>query len=382
MGDIMKKIIATLICAVAVLNLSIPVHTRADDMTETEKAYVLIEPTTQTVLQESNAHMKLNCGYLSKLMTILLIAEDIQTGKYLMSTELTASSTVTGTKGAVIWLQQGDKMTVEELLKAIIIGNANDAVTVLAEKSEQSIENFVMRMNSEAFDLGLRNTAFYSPYGYYDEKEYTTAYDLAIICSELVKYDFLRPYFKTWRDFVKSGETELVSENRLANSYERHIGFKACHSEQIGYCIAEGGMNDSGDCYIAVILDSDSEDDMYKKAKSLIKSGFTDYKVTATMFPDEMLMPMKIRGGCDSAVEIVLKRQSRLVVPKSVKELSTTVVLPEYMTAPIKKGQVIGSAGFYSEKNLVCEIDIIAGADVEKLSFGYILKKTLCNIVK
>lgn len=378
----MKKIIAIFTAFVVLLTIINPMYTAAEDTANTAKAYVLMEPTTQTVLDSENADLRLNVGYLSKLMTILLIAEDIESGKYTMSTELTASSTVTGTKGAVVWLEAGDKMTVEELLKSVIIGNANDAVTVLAEKSEQTIENFVMRMNSEAFDLGLRNTAFYSPYGYYDEREYTTAHDMAVICAELVKYEFLRPFFKTWRDFVKSGQTELVSENRLANSYERHIGFKAAHSDETGYNIAEGAMNEAGDCYIVVVLGADNEDDMYKQAKSLMKSGFTDYKVTATMFPDEMLMPMKIRGGCDTAVEIALRQQSRLVVPKSVGELSTKVVLPEYLTAPVKKGQVIGSAAFYSDKNLVCEIDIVVKDDVKKLSWGYILKEMLCNMIE
>lgn len=378
----MRKIIAVFISFVVLLTIVSPLYTIADDTTNSAKAYVLMESSTQTVLDSENEDLRLNVGYLSKLMAILLIAEDIETGKFLMSTELTASQTVTGTKGAVVWLEAGDKMTVEELLKAVIIGNANDAVTVLAEKSEQTIENFVKRMNTEAFDLGLRNTAFYSPYGYYDEREYTTAHDLAVICSKLAKYEFLRPYFKTWRDFVKSGQTELVSENRLANSYERHIGFKAAHSDETGYNIAEGGMDETGSCYIAVVLGADNEDDMYKKAKSLLRSGFNDYKVTIAMFPDEMLMPMKIRGGCDSAVELRLRNQSRIVIPKSVSELSSTVVLPEYLTAPVKKGQIIGTAAFYSEKNLVCETDIIASDNVAKLSLAYVFKSILYNIYK
>lgn len=375
----MKKIIAAIMSFVVLSTFIKPISA---DCEGSSKAYILMEASTQMVLDSENSDIPLNVGYLSKLMTILLIAEDIETGKYLMSTELTASSSVTGTKGAVIWLEAGDKMTVEELLKAVIIGNANDAVTVLAEKSEQSVESFVMRMNTEAFDLGLRNTAFYSPYGYFDEREHTTAHDMAVICSQLVKYDFLRPFFKMWRDFVKSGQTELVSENKLANSYERHVGFKVCHSEETGYNIAEAGMDEAGTCFISVVLGAENEDEMYKKARSLIRSGFTDYKVTATMFPDEMLMPVKVRGGCDNAVEIRIRGQSRLVVPKAVKELSTAVVLPEYLTAPIKSGQKIGTAVFYSDKNCVCEIDIITVKNVEKLSFPYVLKKTLSNITK
>ncbi len=376
----MKKI-CIILSAIMTFLLAVPAYSSAEDL-ENIKSYILIESTTGTVIEEKNPSQRLNAGYMSKLMTLLLVAEDIETGKYLLSTELTASSSVTGTKGAVVWLEQGDKMTVEELIKSVVIGNANDAVTVLAEKSEKTVDEFVMRMNGEAFDMGLRDTAFYSPYGYYDEREYTTAHDIAVVCSRLTKYDFMKPYFKTWRDFVKSGQTELVNENTLARTYDRHIGFKACHSDESGYCIAEGGINDSGMCYIAVILGAESEDVSFGSAKKLINKGFSDYKVTATMFPDEMLMPVRVRNGEDSAVEIHLRNQSNLVVPRGVNELSTVVVIPEYLTAPVKKGQKIGSAGFYSEKNLVCEIDIITSDSVDKLTFGFILKKTLCNLLK
>ncbi len=376
----MKKI-CIILSAIITFLLAVPCISFAEDFEEI-KSYILVEASTGTVIEEKNSSQRMNAGYLSKLMTLLLVAEDIETGKYLLSTELTASSSVTGTKGAVVWLEAGDKMTVEELIKSIVIGNANDAVTVLAEKSEQTVEKFVMRMNSEAFDIGLRNTAFYSPYGYYDEREYTTASDLAVICTKLAKYDFIQPYFKTWRDFVKSGQTELVNENTLARTYERHIGFKACHSDEAGYCIAEGGKNDSGMCYITVILGAESDDVSLSSAKKLINKGFSDYKVTATMFPDEMLMPIKVRNGEESAVEIHLRNQSNLVVPRGVNELSTVVVIPEYLTAPLKKGHKIGTAGFYSEKNLVCEIDIITSEKVDKLTLGYVFKKTLYNLLK
>ncbi|MDE6775158.1 MAG: serine hydrolase [Ruminococcus sp.] len=376
----MKKI-CIIIAAILTAGLIFPENIHAEDVSGTS-AYVLMEASTGIVLEEENSSKQLNIGYLSKLMTILLIAEDIETGKYLLSTELTASESVKDTKGSVIWLETGDRMTVDELLKAVIVGNANDAVTVLAEKSERSIENFTMRMNSEAFDLGLRDTAFLSPYGYYDKREYSTAHDVAVICSELAEYDFLKPYFKIWRDFIKEGKTELVNENTLSRTYENHAGFKAAHSEQSGFCIAEAGENESGICYIAVILNAPDSDTSFKEARQLIKKGFSNYKVTATMFPDEMLMPVKVRSGRETAVEISLRRQSRLVIPKNVAELSTAVVIPEYLNAPVKQGQVIGTAAFYSEKNQVCEIDIIAENDVEKLDFLYVFKEMLLNLLK
>lgn len=346
------------------------------------KAYVLMEAETKTVLESENSDMKLNSGYLGKLMALMVIADDIETGRYALDTVLTASQSVIGTKGAVVWLQPGDTMTVEELLKSVIIGNANDAMTVLAEKSEGGVEAFTMRMNSAAFDLGLRDTAFYSPYGYYDEREHTTAHDMAVICAELSRYKFLQPYFSTWRDFVKEDSVELVNENKLSRTYNRHIGFKAAHSDESLYCIAEGGRSENGTSFIAVVLGAEDEDTAFSMAKKLCNKGFTDYKVTLTMFPDEMLIPVKVKKGKDFAAALKLERQSTLVLPKSSGELQTVTVLPDYVTAPVTKGQKIGTAAFYNGKTLVYEEDIVAADSVSELNYGYVLKKLLLNMIE
>lgn len=345
------------------------------------KAYVLMEAETKTVLEANNSDMQLNAGYLSKLMALLIVADDIEAGRYSLETSVTASQSVTGTRGAVVWIQAGDAMTVEELLKSVIIGNANDAMTVLAEKSSGSVEAFTMRMNSAAFDMGLRDTTFYSPYGYYDEREHTTARDMAMICAELSKYKFLQPYFSTWRDFVKEGSVELVNENTLSRTYSRHIGFKAAHSDESLYCIAEGGRSENGTAFIAVVLGAEDEDTSFSTAKKLCNTGFNEYKVTMTMFPDEMLIPVKVKKGKDFAVAVKLERQSTLVVPKGARELQTVTVLPDYVTAPVKKGQKIGAAAFYNGKTLVYEEDIIAAESVSELSFKYVLKKLLLNML-
>ncbi|WP_303805660.1 D-alanyl-D-alanine carboxypeptidase family protein [Ruminococcus flavefaciens] len=346
------------------------------------QAYVLMEAETHTVLNELNADKRLNAGYLTKLMSVLLIAEDIQNGEYVLADELTASESVTNTKGAVIWLESGDKMSVEELLKSVIIGNANDAMTVLAEKSSGSTESFVMDMNAKAFDLGLRDTRFVSPYGYYSAEEYTTARDMAVICCELAKYDFLTPMFSTWRDFVKSGKTELVSENALIRTYDRHIGFKACHSDEAGYCAAEGGRNESGSTFVSVVLGAENADISLGTAKKLVRSGFSGYKVAFTMFPDEMLAPVKVKNGTSAAVEIYLNEQGKAVVPKDSGELRARVVIPEYLTAPVKIGQPIGTAAFYNDDTLVYESELLTKSAVPKLSYKYILYKLLDKMME
>lgn len=344
------------------------------------KAYVLMEAETGTVLEEENYDERINIGYLSKLMSLLLIAEDIETGKYKLSDELTASSNVTGTKGSVVWLESGDKMTVDELLKSVIIGNANDALTVLAEKSEQTIEKFVMRMNSEAFDYGMRDTAFYSPYGYYDKREFSTAHDIAVACQKLYEYEFLYSYFSTWRDFVKNNSVELVNENVLSRTYDAHIGFKAVHSDETGFSIAECGRNSKGISCIAVVLSADNEDDMYDTARKLLKKGYNQYSVTSTMFPDEMIKPLKVLNGESKYVCIALERQKGIALNRNEKTLKTKVVIPDFVEAPVERGQRIGTAGFYSGKTLAYESPIVTKNAVNKLTYSYIISKILYNL--
>ncbi len=377
----MKKHIIT-ISVLVLVSFMLVIGAGTENSDTKYRASVLMEVGTGMVLAEHNSCERVNAGYLSKLMSLLLIAEDIETGKYSTSDVLTASDSVKGTKGAVVWLEPGDSMTVDELLKSVIVGNANDALTVLAEKSERSAEEFVKRMNSEAFDLGLRDTAFYSPYGYHDDREYTTAHDIAVICTKLAGYDFLAPYFSTWRDFVGEGRTELVNENKLSRTYDQHIGFKAVHSDYTGYCIAEGGDNGKGMRCVAVVLGAEDADTMYDTAKLLLKKGYTEYKVTSTMFPEEMVKPLQIRNGEESAVELMISSQNSLAVPKGTAHLDTVVVIPEYLQAPVKRGQQVGTAAFYNGSSLVCEIPLIVKSDVKRLSFGYVLKNMLLKMIK
>ncbi len=346
------------------------------------KAYILMEAETKTVLEEHNSDLRLNAGYLTKLMSLLLIAEKINNGELSVTDMLTASESVKNTKGAVIWLESGDKLSVDELLKSVIIGNANDALTVLAEAASGDIGTFVMDMNAKAFDLGLRNTFYFSPYGYFEENEYTTAHDIAVVCSELAKYDFLTPAFSTWRDFVKEGKVELVSENKLTKNYGLHIGFKACHSDESGYCTAECGRNDSGNTFIAVAVGAENEDISYKTVKSLLKNGFRQYKVTSTMFPEEMLKPLTVIGGTEKAVETGLATQGKVTVSKEKRDLKTKVVYPEFINAPVYIGQPIGCAAFYSGDTLVYETDIIVKKDIPSLSFGYVFKSMLLKLIE
>ncbi len=369
----MKKFLSGF-AALAVISVTAAFLTGAAPKRTPARAYVLIEAATGTVLDGENADSPLNVGYLSKLMTILLVGEDIRDGLYSEDTVLTASDSVTGTKGSVIWLENGDKLSVGELLKAVAVGNANDAVTVLAENSAGSVEGFVDRMNARAFDLGLRNTAFYSPYGYYDEREHSSAHDIALICAELYRLDL--PYFSIWRDFVCNGTVELVSENTLTRTYSRHCGFKAAHSDASGCCIAEGGK--SGDtCYISVVLGAETADDSFSLAKELIGTGFSDFKLTSANLPDDVLCPVTVKNGEKSAVRVRLECQEGIVVPRCTDKLMSRAVLPEHLTAPVESGQRVGTVGFWCGKELVSEQPIVAAESIDRVTLGFVLRKLL-----
>ena len=367
---------------VSFLLVSLVVCGAGDKENISGKSYVLMEADTCTVIEGSEYSRRLKVGALSKLMSILLIAEDIDSGEFTVNDILTASDSVTGTKGSVIWLESGDKLSVDELLKSVIVGNSNDALTVLAERSAGDIGTFIADMNARAFDLGLKDTYFESPYGYSGEAAYSSAHDIAVICAELSKHDFLTHYFRIWRDFVKNGQVELVNENELARTYGSHIGFKACHSDECGYCIAEAARGDDGSAFIAVILGDNEAELCFKSSKKLLKKAFNGYKLSLTMFPDEMLAPLRVKNGTESAVEICISRQGKAVVPVGSSELRTKVVIPEYISAPVREGQAVGTAAFYNGDNLVFEADIITKSPVQGLRLPYVIGCLLFKLIE
>lgn len=354
----------------------------AEDVAVPEAAAsILMEAETGTVLQEQNAHVPLSIEMMAKLMTVLLAAECLENGTWMLDTPLTASDSVRDTKGAVIWLVPGETMSVEDLLKGVIIGNANDAAAVLAEGVSGSIDRFVQDMNARAFDLGMRDTVFTSPQGYADSVQQTSAYDLALLCRALQKQTAVMPYFSIWRDFLRGEGTELVSENTMTRTYEGHIGFKACHTEQSGWHLAEAASRDHMTC-IAVVLGCKTEEDRYALAKSLLRSGFSGYRVTIPGFSAENMKPVAVRGGLERGVLVDAQQLSGLVVPTGSRDLNTVLVLPLYVWAPVRKGQVIGRIAFYDGDTLLYETNLVATHAVEAMSYSHAMARLLVKMLK
>ncbi len=368
----MKRIAILIACGLLCALLP-ALHVRAED---SAAASLLIEARTGAVLSETNADEVLPVGSLAKLMTAYLAAQAMENGGFTKETTLTAGDAVTGIQGAVIWLEAGDTISVDELLMGLLAGNANDAAAVLAVKISGSAPAFVNDMNAAAFDLGMRNTHFTSPQGYDDPMAYSTARDMGLLACAVLEYDSLTPYLTTWRTFIRNETVEIVNENTLTRTLDGCRGLKAAHSEAAGQCLTAACERDGMVC-VAVVLGCEDEDERFAIAKQLLNTGFRQYKITTPGFSEEFLTPLKVRGGTESAVLLRLSSLPELAVPQSASDLETVMVLPEYMQAPLSAGQQVGTVYFYHGDTLLCSVPIQAADEVPEITFGFALRKVI-----
>lgn len=351
-----------------------------------EKSYtlckVMIETTGGVIIESANEDVPVPVGTMAKLMTVLLAAETVKSGKLSLDSKLKTSEYANSMQGAQIWLMPGETITVDELFKAVIIGNANDAAAVLAENIAGSEEKFVEIMNIRAKELGMENTSFTNCNGYYsDDKQISTAYEIAKLCAELSKYDFLREYFTCWRDFVRGGETELVNSNEAVKDYKGLTGFKAGYTENSGYCAALGAERD-GVTYISVVLGCDYKDRSLADAKSLLSVGFSQYTVFTPERPKDVPIEIAVRGGMAKTVPVTIGSIRSVVLPNGAAESVTSrIVITDYLYAPVENGKKVGEVQFIRNDKMIFSVDICTDGSVEKMNvqkaLGIILKKLL-----
>lgn len=340
---------------------------------------VLIEAENKVVISSSNEDTPVPVGVMSKLMTVCLVAEEIQQNKLSTDDVLKTSTNANSVKGATIWLMPGEEITVNELLKAVIIGNANDASVVLAEKISGTEEKFVEKMNDKAKQLGMNNTSFTNCNGYYDDnKQISTAYDLAILCSELAKYNFLQDYFICWRDYVRNGQTELVNANELVKSYEGIIGFKSGYTENSGHCTAIAA-NRNGTAFIAVVLGCEEKSQSLSSAKSLLNTAFSQYKIITPEIPDNIPEKIPVKGGIHKSVSVEYGKIRNVVLPNSaIDSVSSKIIVTDYIYAPVKKGYKVGEIQFFKNDKLMFCVDIVTKENIDEIN----MLKALNIIVK
>lgn len=330
----------------------------------------LAEISTGTLIDGANRDKPVPIGTLNKLMTVLITAEAIDRGELSLDTTVKTSAAANAMQGAQIWLMPGEEMTIEELLKGVIIGNANDASVALAEAVAGNEDKFVALMNSRAAELKMVNTSFTNCCGYYDDdKQVSTASELAMLAAELYKYNFLRRYFTCRLDSLRNGATELVSTNKLIDRFDGLVGFKASYTDNSGRCIIAAAERD-GEVFAAVILGAKDEDAVAAEAKAMLNRGFGSYTITTPPLPKNLPSEIPLKKCFYNNIKLEYNDPKTIVVPKgTASDVVGKIFIPDYVFAPINKGDKIGEIHFYRGETFLFVSDIYAAEPAERLSF-------------
>lgn len=341
-----------------------------------EYCSIVFELTSGIVIDDVNADKVVPVGTMNKLMTVLLAAEKISCKELSLDTTVKVSEYANSMQGAQIWLMPNESITVEELLKGIIIGNANDASVVIAEVVSGSEKKFVAAMNAKAVELGMKNTSFTNCCGYYDDdKQLSTASDISKLICELYKYEFLTPYFTTWLDYVRNDTAELVNSNELVKKIDGIIGFKAGVSENSGHCIAAAAKR--GDkAFGVIVLGADDKDKMFSAARTKLESVFADYIVIKPDPPDKIPSMVGVRNSLKTEIPVAFGDIRNIVIPKGAADgISSVCIIPEQIYAPIRKDDKVGEIQFYRKEKYLFSVDIFASENAdEKTNFNVLLK--------
>ena len=365
-----SRLISIFLFAVIFLNSISSICIHADDeQNELLTSYVLMEMTTGTVIMENNADEAVPVGTMAKLMTILLAAEKINSGELSLDTKIKASAAANVMQGAQIWLMPGEEMTLGDLLKGIIIGNANDASVAVAEAVAGSEESFTALMNEKAQNLGMKSTNFTNCNGYYDDsRQISSAADIAKLSCELYKYVFLRDYFTCWLDYLRDGATEVVNSNTLVKNYNGIVGFKAAFTEASGHCISAAAERD-GEAYAVVILGYSGKDSMLYDAKQLLNTGFSEYSVVKPDIPEDTPDIIKVKESYTKEIPLEYGNIKNIVIPNGTyNSISSRYFLPDYIYAPVNKGDKIGEVHFYKNDKFLFSVNILSDGCADKLT--------------
>ena len=367
----MKKLrlcVLSLLTAAALLLPALPA--RAEGLEVTAPSAVLMEASTGQVLFEKDPHALRSCASITKVMTLCLVFQALDSGQLSLDQTLTASAHAASMGGSDIWLEEGESMTVDDLIKATVIMSANDAAVVLAEAVSGSEEAFVAQMNEKAQQLGMNDTVFKNCNGLDEEGHVTSAYDVALMSRVLIRHEKVFDYTLTWMDSVRGGETQLVNTNKLIRGYPGITGLKTGTTGQAGSCITATAERE-GLSLIAVVLGADSTDHRFQDAAALLDYGFAGWKATVPEAP--ALEPVPVARGMVPQVEPGLGVMPTLLLKAGEAGEVETAVAYEELTAPVTRGDVIGQVTCTVDGSVMAQVDITAGEDVAQVTFFGVL---------
>lgn len=382
---IIRKIPVVILCTAILL---LPTTARAESTTEEQsvsaapKAAVLMEAETGQLLYSVNAQEKLPMASITKVMSLLVLADFIDSGELQLTDKVKASSYASSAEGSVIWLEAGEEMTAAELLEAVIVSSANDAAIALAEHAAGSEAQFVKLMNKRAKEMKLKNTRFTGCVGFDDEGHYSSAEDIAIMTAELMEKEYYRGWLLTWLDYLRGGETQLLNTNKLVRYYDGILGGKTGTTDGAGCCLTacaeRGNMR-----LVAVVLGCGEDPERFDRAEELLDYGFSGFERFTPEVDARELVPIPVERGEYAAVKTMVKQQGQdCIIRKgrsgSVKYEYTFV---EKAEAPVEKGQFMGEYLVTLDGVEVFRSDIVAKEDVRRMSFGMYFLRILQEII-
>lgn len=335
----------------------------------TAPAAVLMEPVTGKVMFEKNPHDIRPCASITKVMTLILVFEAIENGKLDYTDLVTASAHAASMGGSDIWLEEGEQMTVDHMIKAVVVASANDAAVALAEAVSGTEEEFVNKMNEKAKTLGMDDTTFKNCNGLDEEGHLTSAYDVALMSAELITHEKIFEYSSIWLDTLRGGETQIVNTNKLLKSYTGITGLKTGTTSQAGSCMSATATRD-GMSLVAVVLGCDTGTNRFKDCAKLLDYGFANYMVKELTISGGALTPVKVKNGMKPTVGVTCNIGKQALLPKSGDaEIESKIEIIEELEAPVEPGTKAGKVSFVYNDSTVDEFDIITTESVEKITF-------------
>lgn len=379
----MKKIVSivmTILIAIIPMNISFANGDNAP-LSVSSKSAILMDVGSGQVLYEKNAHDKLPPASVTKVMTMLLVCEALDSGKITLNDNVQISENAASMGGSQIFLEPGEVQKVDTLLKGIAVASANDGCVAMAEYVAGSVESFVDMMNAKAKELNMKDTNFVNTNGLPVDNHYTSAHDIAIMSRELLKHDVITKYLTTWMDQIVVGKKQvsvgLANTNKLIKHYQGATGVKTGFTQQAKYCLSASARR--GDTHlVAVTLGAETSPERFKDATSLLNFGFANYESVKLCSENDNMATITMDKADEQKVNLVAKDDLSVLIKKGGnKDFTRKIKLNENPAVPIKKGTALGYVEVYQGKTLVGKVDLVNTKDIQKASYLQMLQRVI-----
>lgn len=376
----MKRVICFFICVCFMMH-SVAVFAEGNtDLGLNAKSAILMEEATGNILYESNPDERLPIASVTKVMTMLLIMEAVDSGKISLDDMVTVSENAMSYGGSTMFLETGEQLTVNDMLKGIAVASANDGCVAMAEHLAGSESAFVDMMNEKAKELGMENTHFMNTNGLDEDDHYSSARDVAIMSRELMKHETIFNYTSIWMDTLRGGKFQLANTNKLIRFYDGANGLKTGSTSKALCCLSAAAKRNDMQL-IAVVLGAPTSAERFASAKSLLDYGFANYAVNTQITAGDEVQKIAVEKGVDKEVGVVAGDSCSTLVKKGQEDnITKEIKIDETITAPIEAGQKIGTMTISRDGEVIADIDLNASSAVEKKGIGLIIKDFFATI--